>query len=345
MTESLTAVRPEVVDFVAAVRARLTDLSEDEREELVGGLEADLTELVDDRGVDALGDPAAYAAELRAAAGLAPGAAKVRVPLGVRLDAGGALWARLVDRDKARPVWDFLVALRPVWWVVRGWIAVELLDLFWGGRPYNVLPSITDGVALGVPLLVAAVILSVLIGRADVRRTPLRLAVLAGNLLAVGMLPYVLDTVEFRASDDGGPAYAYGWQEGYNQAYQETDRQRGVVPDASEGLAFNGRPVINVFPYDARGNLLSGVQLFNENGEPLALNKLMATEERQTITYPWLRSGAGVWNVFPMPVGPWVDAPDKGFRDDSAWFGTTPPTLPASPVTEVRPVSLPKSAR
>lgn len=33
-------------EFAAAVRARLADLSEDEREELTGGLEADLADLV-----------------------------------------------------------------------------------------------------------------------------------------------------------------------------------------------------------------------------------------------------------------------------------------------------------
>ena len=43
--------------FVAAVRERLADLTDEEREELVGGLEADLSDLVDERGVEALGDP------------------------------------------------------------------------------------------------------------------------------------------------------------------------------------------------------------------------------------------------------------------------------------------------
>ena len=61
--------RPDVAAFVAAVRARLADLTDEEREELLGGLEADLSERLTEGEAD-LGDPAAYAAELRAAAGL-----------------------------------------------------------------------------------------------------------------------------------------------------------------------------------------------------------------------------------------------------------------------------------
>jgi len=62
-------VRPEVADFLDKVRARLSDLTDEEREELLGGLEADLSELVSDGGsVAELGDPRAYADELRSAA-------------------------------------------------------------------------------------------------------------------------------------------------------------------------------------------------------------------------------------------------------------------------------------
>ena len=57
--------------FVAAGPARLADLTPEEREELLGGLEADLSDLLAEGGPGALGDPDAYAAELRAAAGLA----------------------------------------------------------------------------------------------------------------------------------------------------------------------------------------------------------------------------------------------------------------------------------
>ena len=60
---------PRSSDFVAAVRRHFADLDPEEREELLGGLEADIADLVAERGPGALGDPDAYAAELRAAAG------------------------------------------------------------------------------------------------------------------------------------------------------------------------------------------------------------------------------------------------------------------------------------
>ncbi|WP_088286988.1 PASTA domain-containing protein [Kineosporia sp. A_224] len=61
--------------FLAAVEAACADLDPAERSRLVGGLEEHLSELSAD-GVDLtaeLGDPAAYARELRSAAGLATG--------------------------------------------------------------------------------------------------------------------------------------------------------------------------------------------------------------------------------------------------------------------------------
>jgi hypothetical protein len=48
---------PAVAAFVAQVRARLGDLTEEEREELLGGLEADLAERLAE-GETELGDPA-----------------------------------------------------------------------------------------------------------------------------------------------------------------------------------------------------------------------------------------------------------------------------------------------
>lgn len=75
--------------FLAAVEAACADLDPAERSRLVGGLEEHLSELSAD-GVDLtaeLGDPAAYARELRSAAGLATGPT-VAVHAGVAVAAG-----------------------------------------------------------------------------------------------------------------------------------------------------------------------------------------------------------------------------------------------------------------
>src|SRR3954451_18914536 len=90
--------------FVTAVREHLDDLSEEEREELVGGLEGDMSDLVEERGVEALPEPAEYAAELRSAAGFSPvavtrsrGASALRGRTMAWLDRGAATWNRWVD--------------------------------------------------------------------------------------------------------------------------------------------------------------------------------------------------------------------------------------------------------
>src|SRR3954464_4940069 len=65
-----TLASPAVAEFAAAVRAALTDLAPDEIDELTDGLEADLTDRLSDTDATELGDPRAYAEELRAAAGV-----------------------------------------------------------------------------------------------------------------------------------------------------------------------------------------------------------------------------------------------------------------------------------
>ena len=63
----------QVQEYVSAVRAALSDLSLEEVEDLTAGMDADLGELLAERGGTlevALGSPQAYAAELRTAAGL-----------------------------------------------------------------------------------------------------------------------------------------------------------------------------------------------------------------------------------------------------------------------------------
>ena len=65
----------DVQAYVRAVRAWLGDLPADEVEDLTAGMEADLAERAAESGGPLgglLGEPEAYAAELRSAAGLPP---------------------------------------------------------------------------------------------------------------------------------------------------------------------------------------------------------------------------------------------------------------------------------
>ena len=81
-----STVTPEIVAFAQGVRAALADLPAEEVDDLTEGLEADLAEAYAEDLQRELPDPAAYATELRAAAGLPmrTKAAKSRSALGPR---------------------------------------------------------------------------------------------------------------------------------------------------------------------------------------------------------------------------------------------------------------------
>jgi hypothetical protein len=340
--------RPEVAAFVEKVRDRLSDLGDEEREELVGGLEADIDELVSDGGsVAELGDPRAYADELRAAAGLERRQTEAgtvgsgflrghgaRRRLGERVDAvlDGARrrWAELVGVPALRGPWDLLVTLRPVWWVLRAWVAVQLLALFTqGGSMPTPVPTI-GGPVMGSLIWLVAIVVSVQIGRNQVwpgsgaaRRTLARVVLLGLNTFAVLMTSLVLS--QFPAAGT--------WESPHYGGYSEPE----------PGLMNQDQWVRNVYPYDAEGNPLTGVQLFDENGNPLVVATWMSEDldgdGRASIVYPWLNGEKELFNVFPLP-----EREQPAWRVErfpNAWTSANPPALPTSPLAVVPPAVLP----
>ena len=329
-----TTIAPEVAEFAAAVRAQLADLSADEREELAGGLEADLADLVEERGPQALGDPVAYARELRSAAGLDPVMGRVvdRRPwlevVDGRLDAAHARWEHQVTGLPGSP-WEFLVALRPAWWLLRAYVAVQTVDYFVGGSwRMSVLPSMFG---LGIPLLVAAAVVSVQIGRgrlwpATPRTVVNRLVLAALNLFAVAMVPVIGGAMPVGATWDELSGYG---------SYESA---------VTSGLAVDGRPVTNVYPYDAEGNPLVGVQLFDQRGRPLAVDRNQPVAAgRMSWTYPWSNVNGEVWNAFPMPQAR-VDQQRCCERMRSPWTSEDPPSLLRPPLDQVPAVTVPEAA-
>lgn len=318
-------IAPEVAAFLAAVRERLTDLDPEDQREILDGLEADLSDLVSDRGPDALGDPAAYAAELRQAAGIAPStssAAGRRSP--------GATVTAVLDAAHQRA--DALVAavpgnlsgvlgwFRPLWWVLRGWVAAQALDAAGGVYQAALLPEIGD---LGVLPLAALVLLSVLLGagkvwRGDPRNPAYRLTLLALNAAAlVGVVVAVPAVVDHAAQ-----RYDRGFARGFTQGVDADVSNEG--DGAKAGLYRDGIWVSNIYPYDAQGRPLAGVQLFDQTGKPLNVitqpeygspelaedGSVLAGsaqvdpatgEELPRIFYPWTNGAAQLYNVFPLP--------------------------------------------
>lgn len=316
-----------VGEFARAVRAQLDDLPALEVEELTEGLEADLTERLAEDGSD-LGDPVVYAAELRASAGLQE---KVQVPASLSLrrsletKSRGA-YAALRAKPATSALLDFMVALRPVWWVLRGWIIFSLLMLF-ANQDWMLLPR-----GLFSFLLWAAVItVSVQWGRGrwlGSGRASKGLKYATSIVAAVLLLPLAL--VSF---DSVSRAL-------YNQSYEYDYASADSA--LTEGLSLNGGNVSNIFAYDCSGQPLRNVQLYSENGTKLSVNPFGdgyssypdKTQQADVYGLPsQFVAGREGWNVFPLDAtaqDPYEsEGTDPGRVQAPLPFGTVQPLLNA----------------
>jgi len=174
---------------------------------------------------------------------------------------------------------DFLVVVRPAWWMIRAWVAVQFFFLVFGADDRAV-----RGGFGGLVLLLAVIVLSVQLGR----HTPLpvawqRFVVAAWNVVAVLVLLPML----FTSNGDSYPVTSDG---GYT----------------SPGLNLGGGAVTNVFPYDSQGRPLTGVQLYDQDGRPLETdeNNRTSYDEATGAEYtlvPGSPDGlAPRWNAFPL---------------------------------------------
>lgn len=340
MTTAFSTVTPEVAAFVAEVRARLADLTDEEREELVGGLEADLTDqLADGATWSELGEPASYAAELRLAAGLPERSRRTRLPsLPTSSSVEGLLdrsrdrfLALVTDRPWRRTAWDVVVELRPVWWVARAWVAVTALDVAAGHwEPISVVPSLGHPL-LGPALLVVAVVVSVLVGQGRLwprvgpdRPILHRVALLVLN--AVALVAPLWFYVPMPGYLSGGGAYGGvdAYSAGYHDARAETVRS---------GLHAGRKQITNVFAYGPDGTPLGPVQLFDQDGEPIAVPRTTGTGRRddRRVVCPAYNGTTPLYNVFPLDVAP--------LRRGWCQPDTEDITTPVPPLAEVPPLA------
>jgi hypothetical protein len=285
MTATIVTPAAEIARFTAAVRAALADLPAEDVDELTDGLDADLLERDLDGDGD-LGDPVAYAEELRAAAGYPPRAAT----RGERFDGWRTLqeqllqrWADTLERHpRVGAVIDFLVTLRPLWWVFRGWAVYLLVESFRGGS--SVLPTNP----LSFAILSGLVVVSVQFGRGRwMRWGGTRIAVGIANGILIVATPFLV---------------ALALNVATTAAYATTDYGPQWVP----GLSHGGEQITNIFAYDENGDPIERVQLFDQNGEPIE------TVDDPTVPYQWVGDGTSVllpspdvagrpgWNVYPL---------------------------------------------
>jgi len=294
------STRESVHAFAQAVRAALADLPADEVDELTDGLVADLFERAGESGgTDAFGDPADYADELRAAAGLPARSTSPRRSSGRDLRAAVvAASAALGQRVRANPVaaWllDVAVSLRPMWWVIRGWTVWQVVTLVVWHTSFGLFPvyntvSANAGQWL---LLLGIVIVSVQWGRG--LWLPGRWTRGVKVLASVGTIVALLPVAAF-AVNDSHASYLYA---------------SSASSEPEQGLYSSGQPVYNIYAYDAEGNPLQNVRLYDQDGHPVYTvpdaNNSSAPEivigdgSTYHLTRSALADGPLGWAVYPL---------------------------------------------
>jgi len=331
--------------YATAVRSHLSDLPAEQVEDLTDGLEADLAEALQDAAGPSVAEasegsqlvdlarrfgPAGdYAAELRAAAGL--GVAAAQSGRGRRLngrvhglrDAVRRIVADGRDRalvvaeplrsaPAARWLVDLAAAMRPLWWLLRGWVwfvlALGVLSPF---------EASLDRFVPGTPgawfLALLAGGLSVAVGRGLGRGVTLvRRGAAVLSVIAVLAAPWALSSfdteVHWRLSNGSYPVYI------------ETPVVSEVLPE--EGVFVDGQQVSNLFVYDAAGNPLSDVQIVDDRGRQVRAVASSTSEwSMPGVAEPWSfvprtdADGRTHWNVYPLlgaPVSQWWYPNDGG---------------------------------
>jgi hypothetical protein len=273
-------------DYLSGVERELADLPAEERVELLEDLALHLAALVEEGGREQpwesrLGDPAAYARELRAAAGLPERPERRPSPVvAIR-----GLTLRLWSNGVARELRTFLPQLRPAWWILRGYLVVLLPSLRHvnHGSDFPV-PAPAGSHAFGVLLTVLAVVASVALGRRRLPRIAL-VPVLVGNLALVLLGLNLYDHAAVRLT--------------------HVRVVHGTVQDYATGLAplvSRHGPVTNVLPYTADGKPLSGVLLFDQDGRPLltALQQWWPDRCARVLAQPLAADHVAVRNSYPQ---------------------------------------------
>lgn len=305
----------DIAAFATQVRAALADLPPEQVDDLTDGLEADLAERLEDAPDAGLGDPGEYAAELRAAAGYPTATGTGRRPQPLRelqreLRDLPEAWRAFTARHRwAKATSDLLVALKPTWWVFRGWVLYLLI----GSTLIGQAP--VPGNPFGWFLLIGAVIVSVQFGRGAWlgNTTSASIQRVLNVTLAVLALPIATSVA--------------GWYAG-QVAYPEDT----WVPSR---LMIDGRTIDNIFVYDELGQPIEQAQLFDQDGKPLDLvqdGSLYLYTRSGTIVVPSEDTpGESGWNVYPLRSATQSDLEDGEI--DGRPRAATPP------FDEVRPLS------
>ncbi len=321
--------RQGIAQYLEGVRAALSDLPEQVREELLEDLPDHLAEVyAEDTGplAQRLGSPASYAAELRAAAGIPAGVPswKLRPPLAVQL-------APVIETARRADVriggWlgyptlsAFGRLLRPGWWVLRGYLlALLVLDALGIGGT-GVFPAIGGNVVAGTLFALVVIGFSVWLGNRSMLAldrpadSPARWRGLRVRHLLIGanalLVLLVLVNLPFggNSADDG--------------SYQP------AAPPA----------VRDLFPYGPDGQPLRGVQLYDQYGQPVQVGDPALCQDPGGGSWVWAYPlcGAAPYASISPVASPGSDAAPSGNAS-----GSPQPSGSGSPDPRLSPSASP----
>ncbi len=296
-----TTTTLEIEQYYEQVRAALSGMPAEVRDDLLEDLPDHFAEvLAEGEGSlrDRLGEPEAYAAELRAAAGVEVSA----TPTPRRLHAAAEWLANALHRFDLRAgrlvgyprLVDLLRAMRPGWWVLRGWIVAQFIS---GARDHSnwhgFVPSIGGSSLIGLLCALALIAASVWLGQRSLRfaEWPRRLMVAASAVIAIWAVFVLADNI-------GGPSYSYSDTSGDAAVYGGS----AINPD-----------VTDIYVYDQNGKQVIGARLFDQNGNPIQFGEGYCQDGNlapgtgpdgtaQSWTYPLCPNDPGPFRSGPGPL-------------------------------------------
>jgi hypothetical protein len=314
----------EIVEYVDAVDRALADLPDGIRVELLEDLPAHFAEVLaegDGTLLSRLGDPAEYAAELRAAAGMAPAGDSARPGPAVSWLHRASTVAHKADLRLGSALGyvrgrEFLTALSPGWWVLRGWIAAQLIAGASGGSHWRgLIPDAGGSRFIGLLLALGCITASVWIGRTMSQRNGWRVRISALVSLAIALFG-----IAILSNTDGSVL-----------SYQNVDNTVGYNPLSG---------VNDLYVYDKDGKPVDGARLYDQSGNPIQLPQTvcqrslprMDADRNLVFAYPICAQDPGPFAGGPGPL----NASPSGAPSRSVAPPTTPSTKPSPSHSKTR---------
>jgi hypothetical protein len=317
----------EIAEYVAGVREALADLPEATREELLEDLPEHLAEVrAEGSGTlfERLGTPSAYAAELRATAGFVGGfpdpppskwvtPAEIRAKVMPVLDRADVKVGPLIGYHRAS---EFLMLLRPAWWVLRGYLAAMALAMILDDSTgdLGLLPRVGGSDIIAFVLLALGIAGSIFLGKRGFQLSQWpRYALYSATTVLVIFGLATFSTADSNVRDPGFNGVSSYQDNPYNDAN-------------------------DLFVYDETGRLVQNARIFDQNGAPVQLGGGWCTDpdtgeswHTRNMGYPYCPQDA--------PFGPTPSAAVPSGAASPSGAPSASSSAPATPTPSVTSTS------